>query len=62
MQSRRKSDKVSPAVEELLGCSDHMNPLVQELPRFFLGDLVLNNGKEDLYPYLELLRVFWSSR
>ena len=49
--------KVSCAVVDLLGCGNHMDTLIQELARFFLGESVLAPGEQDLEPYCYLLRV-----
>ena len=56
----READKVSHDLEELLGCVDNMDPLVQEIPGFLPGEPVLNHGEENLYPHCALFRVRWT--
>ena len=52
--------KILGTVAELLGCGHHMDAMIQELNQFFLGELVLFHGKQDLYYNCSLLRVFQS--
>ena len=39
------------AVAELLGRGDHVDDLVQDLARFFLGESVLAHGEQDLHSH-----------
>ena len=57
-----KSDKFYRTVAEILGCGDHLDPLVQDIPRLFPGERVLVHGEEDLYPHHMLSRVWWERR
>ena len=49
--------KVFCTVAELLGRGDHADLLVQDLKRFFLGELVLTHGVQDLQSPGAILRV-----
>ena len=52
--------EVLGAVSEILGRGYHVDVLIQELARFFLGELVLAHGEQDLDSHRSLLRVFRS--
>ena len=51
--------EVTGAVAELLGRGNHVETLIQELARFFLGEPVLAHGEQDLESHRSILHVYW---
>ena len=49
--------KVSCDVMELLGRGYHIDPLLQEIPSFVLGQPVLDHDEEDFQLHCALLRI-----
>ena len=49
--------KVSCAMMELLGRGYHIDPLLQEIPGFVLGQPFLDHDKEYFHPHCALLHI-----